>query len=116
MRPNEIGQAKAELERAKPDLAQLKADYERDRDLFLKQHAISQLDYELAESKYRQADQHLHSLEFALEMLESSRGNKVAAAEADVRAGRGRPGHCPMEIGQLQDPRPDRRHDPEKER
>ena len=86
MRPNEIGQAKAELERAKPDLAQLKADYQRSRDLFVNQHAISQLDYELAESKYRQADQHLHSLEFALEMLESSRGNKVAAAEADVRA------------------------------
>ncbi len=86
MRPNEIGQAKAEVERAKPDLAQLKADYERSRELFTHQNAMSRLDYELAESKYRQADQHLRSLEFALAMLEKSRGNKVAAAEADVRA------------------------------
>jgi multidrug resistance efflux pump len=85
MRPNEIGQAKAELERAKPDLAQLKADYERDRDLFLKQKAISQLDYEVAESKYRQADWRVRSLENALEML-NSRDNKIAAAKADVSA------------------------------
>ena len=85
MWPREVGQAKAELERAKPDLAQLKADFERSHDLYLKQKAVSQLDYELAESKYRQADQRVRSLEFALELLESSRGKKVAAAEADVR-------------------------------
>ena len=85
MLPREVGQAKAELERAKPEFTQLKADYERSRDLYFKQKALSQLDYELAESKYRSADQHVHSLEFALELLESSRGKKVAAAEAEVR-------------------------------
>jgi multidrug resistance efflux pump len=85
MWPREVGQAKAELERAKPDLVQLKADFARSSDLYLKQKALSQLDYELAESKYRQADQRVRSLEFALELLESSRGKKVAAAEADMR-------------------------------
>jgi len=85
MLPKEIGQAKAELDRAKPDLAQLKADFKRSGDLYLKQKAVSQLDYEVAESKYRQADQRVQSLQFALELLESSRGKKVAAAKADVR-------------------------------
>ena len=85
MRPNEIGQAKAELERARPDLVQLKADFERSSNLYFKHKALSQLDYELAESKYRAADQRVRSLEFALGLLESSRGNKVAAAQADVR-------------------------------
>jgi len=85
MLPKEIGQAQAELERAKAEMAQLKADYARDKDLFSKQKAISQLDYELAESKYLSADQHVHSMECALELLQNSRCKRVAAAEADVR-------------------------------
>jgi multidrug resistance efflux pump len=85
MLPNEIDQAKAELERAKPDVDQLKADFERSSGLYFKQKAISQLDYQLAESKYRAAEQRVRSLEAALELLQSSRGKKVAAAEADVR-------------------------------
>ena len=85
MMPKEIGQAKAELERAKAELVQLKADYDRDGKLFVNKKAISQSDYDLAESKYLSGDQHVHSLEFALGLLESSRGKKVAAAEAEVR-------------------------------
>jgi multidrug resistance efflux pump len=85
MRPREIDQAKAELERAKPDVMQLKADFERCSDLYLNQKAISQLDYQLAESKYLAAEQRVRSLEFALDLLLSSRGNKVAAAKADVQ-------------------------------
>ena len=85
MWPKEIGQAKAELERAKAELAQLKSDYERDKELFHKQKAISQLDFELAESKCISAEQHVRSLDFALKMLESSRVKKIAAAEADVQ-------------------------------
>ena len=115
MLPREIGQAKAELERAKPELTQLKADFERSRDLYFKQKAVSQLDYELAESKYHSADQHVRSLEFALELLESSRGKKVAAAEAEVREAeadlvkaRWRLDNCKI--------RADRRHDPEEKR
>jgi HlyD family secretion protein len=84
MCPKEIGQAKAELERAKAEMAQLKADFERDKDLLFKRRAISQLDYELAQSKFLSADQHVRSLEFALGLLESSRGNRIAAAEADM--------------------------------
>jgi multidrug resistance efflux pump len=85
MWPKEIGQAKAELERAKAELAQLKADYERDKQLFHKQKAISQLDFELAESKCISAEHHVESLDFALRMMESSRVKKIAAAEADVQ-------------------------------
>ena len=83
--PKEIGQAKAELERAKAELAQLKSDYARSKELYFKQKALSQLDYELAQSKYLSNDQRVHSLEFALGLLEASRGKKVAAAEAEVR-------------------------------
>ena len=84
MWPKEVGQAKAELERAKAELAQLQADYERDKNLFLKQKALSQLDYELAQSKYLSAEQHVRSLAFALELLETSRVNRIAAAQADT--------------------------------
>ena len=85
MRPKEIGQAKAELERAKAELVQLKADSQRSSELYLKHRALSQADYDMAVSKYLSGDQHVRSLDFALGLLESSRGNKVAAAEADVR-------------------------------
>jgi HlyD family secretion protein len=85
MRPQEIDQAAAELERAKAELKQLKSDFARSSDLYLRQKAVSQLDYELAESKYRSADQRVRSLESALKLLTSSRGNRVAATEADVR-------------------------------
>jgi HlyD family secretion protein len=85
MRPREIGQAKAELERAKAELTQLRSDYTRSKDLYIKQKALSQLDFELAESKFHSADERVHSLLCALDLLESSRGNKVAAAEADMR-------------------------------
>ena len=85
MLPKEIGQAKAEMERAKAELVQLKADFERTSVLFFKHKATSQLEYDLAESKYHSADQHVRSLEFALGLLESSRGKRVAAAEAEVR-------------------------------
>ncbi len=85
MWPKEIGQAKAELDRAKAELAQLKADYERDKQLFHKQKAISQLDFELAESKCISAERHVDSLDFALKMMETSRVKKIAAAEADVQ-------------------------------
>jgi multidrug resistance efflux pump len=84
MWPKEVGQAKAELERAKAERAQLRADFQRDKELFQKQKAISQLEYELAESKYLSADQHVNSLDFALKLLETSRVNRIAAAEADV--------------------------------
>jgi HlyD family secretion protein len=85
MFPKETGQAKAELERAKAEMAQLKADFDRNKDLYLKQKAISQLEYELAQSKSLSADQRVRSLLFALELLESSRGKRIAAADADVQ-------------------------------
>jgi multidrug resistance efflux pump len=84
MRPREIGQAKAELDRAKPELLQSKNDFARASELYVKHKALSQADYDLAESKYRSADQHVKSLEFGLDLLTSSRGKKVAAAEAEV--------------------------------
>jgi multidrug resistance efflux pump len=85
MWPKEIGQAKAELDRAKAEHAQLKADFERDKELYHKQKAISQLDFELAQSKCISAERHVDSLDFTLKMMESSRKNKIAAAEADAQ-------------------------------
>ncbi len=88
MYPKELGQAKALLEQAKAEMAQLKADYERSKDLYFHRKAISQLDYELAQSKYLSADQKVASLDCALGLLESSRGNRIAAAEADMEQSR----------------------------
>ncbi len=84
-RPQEIGQATAELARSKAEFAQLKADFERSRELYFKQKALSQLEYELAESKFRAEEQHVRSLEFALGLMDSSRGKRLAAAQAEVK-------------------------------
>ena len=88
MYPKEIGQAKALLEQAKAEMMQLKSDFDRSKDLYFKRKAISQLDYELAQSKYLSADQRVLSLDCALGLLQSSRGNRIAAAEADMEQAR----------------------------
>ncbi len=106
MLPKEVGQAKAELERTKAELVQLKSDFERSSELYLKHKALSQADYELAMSKYRSADQHVRSLDFALGLLESSRGKQRGRRGSGSAAGRGRRGQGPLAVGELPDPRP----------
>ena len=84
-RPSEIGQSQALLAEAKAEFGQLKSDFERSRDLYFKQKALSQLEYELAESKFRAAEQRVRSLEFALGLMDSSRGKRLSASQAEVK-------------------------------
>ena len=81
--PKEIGQAEAEMERAKVELDQLKADFERSRELFCKQ-ATSKMEYESARTKFRAAEQHVRSMDYALGLMRISLCQKVAAAHTQL--------------------------------
>jgi multidrug resistance efflux pump len=82
-RPKEIGQAEAEIERAKVELAQWKADFERSRELYCKQ-ATSKMEYESSRTKFRAAEQHLRSMDYALGLMQISLCQKVAAAHTQL--------------------------------
>ena len=116
MRPKEIGQAKAELERAKAELVQLKADFER------QQRPVFQAEGHLAVGLRTGREQvSLGRSAGPLAGVRLGTAGEFAGQEGGRRrsgsaTGRGRPGQGPMAVGQLQDPRPDRRHDPEEER
>ena len=81
--PDEIGQADAEMDRAKVELAQLQADFVRTRDLYFKQ-AASKTEYESAETKFRAAEQHVRSMDYALGAMRVSLRQKVAAAHTQL--------------------------------
>lgn len=83
-RPKEVGAAEAELDEARAQMAQTKSDYERCRDLFKNKTAISQQDFELAESRHLAQEQRVKRLEYALGLMESSRQKRIAAANAEV--------------------------------
>jgi multidrug resistance efflux pump len=82
--PKEIGQAEAEIERSKLELAQSQSDFERARDLYYKQ-AASKTEYESAETKFHQAEQHVRSLDYALEATRGSLGQKIATARSQLQ-------------------------------
>jgi len=84
-RPKEVGAAEAELEEARAQLAQTSSEFERCKELFKSRTAISQQEYELAESKYLAQQQRVKRLEYALQLMESSRLKRIAAAQAEVR-------------------------------
>ncbi len=113
--PKEIGQAEAEMEKAKLELAQLQADFERTRDLYYKQ-AASKTEYESSETKFRAAEQHVRSMDYALGAMRLSLSQKIATArtqleeaEADLARVRWRLECCLVRAAQ-------QRNDPEKER
>ncbi len=81
--PKEIGQAEAEMERSKLELAELQAEFERTRDLYYKQ-AASKTEYESSESKFREAEQHIRSLVYALEAMRGTIGQKIATARSQL--------------------------------
>jgi HlyD family secretion protein len=81
--PKEIGQAEAEMERAKLELAQLQADFERARDLYYKQ-AASKTEYESSETRFRAAEQHFRSMDYALGAMRLSLSQKVATARTQL--------------------------------
>jgi HlyD family secretion protein len=88
--PKEIGQAEAEMEKTKLELAQLQADFERARDLYYKQ-AASKTECEEAETRFRAAEQHIRSMDYALGAMRLALAQKIATlrtqleqAEADL--------------------------------
>lgn len=83
-RPKEVGAAEAELEEARAQLVQTKSDYERCKELFKSQTAISKQDFEVAESKHLAHEQRVKRLEYALKLMDSSRLKRIAAAQAEV--------------------------------
>jgi len=83
-RPKEVGAAEAELDEARAQMTQTKSDYERCRDLFKNKTAISQQDFELAQSRHLAQEQRVKRLEYALGLMESSRQKRIAAANAEV--------------------------------
>ena len=85
MRPREIGQAKAELERAKPDLVQLKADFERSQRSVPEAEGHFAVGLRTGREQVSPAEQRVRSLGVRLGTAGDSRGNKVAAAKADVQ-------------------------------
>ncbi len=80
--PKEIGQAEAELERAKLEVTQLKSDYERSHELYCKHSAMSKMEFEASGTKFQEAAQHVRSLEFALALMRISLVQKLAAAQS----------------------------------
>ena len=99
--PKEIGQAEAELERARLELAQSKSDFQRSHELYCKHSAMSKMEYEASGTKFQEAAQHERSLEFALAIMRISLAQKVATAhshleeaEADLVKARRRLENC----------------------
>ncbi len=84
-RPKEVGAAEAELEEARAQFAQAQSDFERSKELVKSRTAISQQEFELAQSKYLAQQQRVKRLEYALQLMESSRLKRIAAAQAEVR-------------------------------
>jgi multidrug resistance efflux pump len=65
-------------------VAQSQADFERARDLYYKQ-AASKTEYESAETKFHQAEQHARSLAYALEATRVSLSQKIATARSQLQ-------------------------------
>ncbi|MGO9110659.1 MAG: HlyD family secretion protein [Thermoguttaceae bacterium] len=84
--PKEIGQAEAEMERAKLELAQLKSDFQRSHELYCKHAAMSQMEYEASGTKFREAEQHVRSMDYALALMRISLTQKLTAAHTRLEA------------------------------
>jgi multidrug resistance efflux pump len=82
--PKEIGQAEAELDRAKVELSQLQADFARTRDLYYKQ-ATSQTEYETSGTKFHAAEQHVRSMDYALGAMRDLLSQKIATAHTQLQ-------------------------------
>lgn len=84
-RPKEVGAAEAELAEARAQLVQTSSEFERCKELIKSRTAISQQEFELAESKHLAQQQRVKRLEYALQLMESSRLKRIAAAQAEVQ-------------------------------
>ncbi len=84
-RPEEISEAKAELAECEAQLEQLKTEYQRAKDL-LPRKAISQQDYEVAESQYWAMFRRVERLRFALKLMKDGpRIERIDNARAELR-------------------------------
>jgi multidrug resistance efflux pump len=84
-RPEEVEQARKELAEAKLQAGQLQVAWERKKDL-LRSSAISQEEYDVAESEAQAAQRRVERLELAVALMEQGpRREKVEAAAAEVR-------------------------------
>jgi multidrug resistance efflux pump len=82
-RPDEIRQAKAELEEARATREQLYLDWKRSANL--PKTTVSMKDYELAESSYKAADRRVARMEAAYNlMLEGARQERILLAWAEI--------------------------------
>jgi multidrug resistance efflux pump len=82
-RPEEIKQAKAELDEAEATRKQMMLDFERNRGL--NKAVLSPRDYEASEFAFKSADRRVERLKQAhLLMVEGPRQEKIAAAWADM--------------------------------
>ena len=84
-RPEEISQAKAELDESEAQLVQLKSERERSRELITRK-AISQQDLEVADSNYWAMFRRVERLRFALKLMhDGPRVERIDNARAEVR-------------------------------
>ena len=84
-RPEEISESQAELAECAAQLEQLKTEYQRAKDL-LPRKAISQQDYEVAESQYWAMFRRVERLRFALKLMKDGpRIERIDNARAELR-------------------------------
>ena len=84
-RPEEISQAKAELDESEAQMVQLKSERERARELITRK-AISQQDLEVADSNYWAMFRRVERLRFALKLMhDGPRVERIDNARAEVR-------------------------------
>ena len=83
-RPEEIGQARAELAEADAQRVQLEADYKRSAEMLAKK-VISREAYDSALSKYQAMERRVQRLQFALKLMEEGpRIERINVAQAQV--------------------------------
>lgn len=100
-RPEEVGQAKADLAESQAQLVQLKADWERYGNLRRKGVSTDE-QYDSAESKYRAMQKRVERLDFTLKLMEQGARNErlemakaeVMQAEADLSKSKWRLDNC----------------------
>jgi multidrug resistance efflux pump len=84
-RPEEIAQARAQLQESTAQLETLEADWHRIQQLRQKNVATAQ-DYDQAQSKYKAMQKQVERLRFAFELMETGpRQERIEAARADLR-------------------------------
>jgi len=84
-RPEEVGQARAELAEAQAQLEQLQDDWSRDQQLY-KKSLISRQEYESSQSQLHAMQRRVERLKLAHQLMEAGpRVERKQAAEADVQ-------------------------------